>query len=123
MGFGAVDAQAVQEHQPRSIVPPAHGTSTLPPHDPEHILAHHGAGHTEPLDSDDWLKRTNAHTQLSKAFTENQRHIFLNACGVPSVVPEATKKGTPDPTKQGILRPVWGAACFTHFFAKSTSAA
>ena len=37
--------------------------------------------HTEPQDSDDWLKRTNAHTQLSKACAENQRHIFLYACG------------------------------------------
>ena len=39
MGFGAGNAQAVQEHQLRSIVPPAHGASTQPPLDPEHILA------------------------------------------------------------------------------------
>ena len=76
MGFGVESAQAVQEHQLRSIVPQAHGTSTLPPLDPEHTLAHHSVRHTEPLDSDDWLKRTNAHTQLSKAYAENQRHIF-----------------------------------------------
>ena len=67
MGFGVGDAQAVQEHQLRSIVPQAHGASTLPPLDPEHILAHHSVRHTEPLDPDDWLKRTSAHTQLSKA--------------------------------------------------------
>ena len=53
MGFGVGDAQAVQEHQLRSIVPQAHGASTLPPLDPEHILAHHSVRHTEPLDSDD----------------------------------------------------------------------
>ena len=95
MGFGAVDAQAVQEHQLRSIVPPAHGTSTQPPLDPEHILVHLSVRHTKPLDFDDWLKRINAHTQLSKVFAESQRHILLNACGVPSVVPEATKVERP----------------------------
>ena len=77
MGFGVGDAQAVQEHQLRSIVPPAHGASTLPTLDPEHILVHHSVRHTEPLDSDDWLKRTNAHTQLSKAFCrELETQIF-----------------------------------------------
>ena len=81
MGFGVGSAQAVQEHQLRSIVPQAHGASTLPPLDPEHTLAHHSVRHTEPQDSDDWLKRTNAHTQLSKAYAENQRHRFLYACG------------------------------------------
>ena len=60
-----------QERQLRSIVPQAHGASTPPPPDPEHILVHNSVRHTEPLDSDDWLKRTNAHTQLSKAFAEN----------------------------------------------------
>ena len=71
MGFGAVDAQAVQEHQLRSIVPQAHGASTLPPPDPEHTLVHNSVCPTEPLDSGDWLKRTNAHTQLAKASAEN----------------------------------------------------
>ena len=70
MGLAVDDAQAVQEHQLRSIVPPAHGASTQPPLDPEHILVHLSVRHTEPLDSDDWLKRTNAHTQLSKAYAE-----------------------------------------------------
>ena len=53
MRFGVGDAQAVQEHQLRSIVPRAHEASTLPPFDPEHFLAHPSVRHPERLDSDD----------------------------------------------------------------------
>ena len=110
MGFGAVGAQAVQEHQLRSIVPSARGTSTLPPHDPEHILVHHSARHTEPLDSDDWLKRTNARTQLSKAFAENKDTYFRMLVAAQVHYLRRQIKGTPDLTKTRNFTPSMGSS-------------
>ena len=60
-----------QERQLRSIAPQAQGPTTLAPLDLEHMLVHPSVRHSAPPDSNDWPKRTNAHTRLSKATAEN----------------------------------------------------
>ena len=80
-----------QEHQLRSIVPRAHGPSTLAPHDLEHIQVH--LSFLAKQSHQTLMTGRNAPmlTLNSPRLTQRTEDIFLNACGVQNALPEATK--------------------------------